>query len=131
MLWVLKFINEYVFCKIMFLKNAELSIKLGKLQILTVAIFYKCLPTSGTFNFLTVSNQAVSRHMLPRSKCSEYFVKNEELKWKRIFVKKAKSLKSNLTKGCDWFREFHRSSGSGRPPSGLFQMSISSCNGDI
>ena len=42
--------------------------------------FYKCLSTSGAFNFLTVSNQAVSRHMLPRSKCSEYFVKNEELK---------------------------------------------------
>ena len=87
MLWVLKFINEYVFCKIIFLK-CELSIKLRKLQILTVAIFYKCLPTSGAFNFLTVSNQAVSRHMLPRSKCSEYFAKNEELKWKRIFCKK-------------------------------------------
>ena len=32
--------------------------------------FYKYLPTSRAFNFL-----AVSRHMLPRSKCSEYFAK--------------------------------------------------------
>ena len=89
MLWVLKFINEYVFCKIIFLK-CELSIKLGKLQILTVAIFYKCLPTSGTFNFLTVSNQAVSRHMLPRSKCSEYFAKKRGIKMKTYFFVKKK-----------------------------------------